>query len=295
MVVICPKCKVRLNVDEKKLAPEGSRFKCPKCSAVLVVKRPVSQTKKTPTNNKILVAHSNPGIIERTSSVLSAQGYMVITAADGIEAMVKALNEYPFLSIIEVALPKIYGFELCKRLKSRAETKQMKFILIASIYDKAKYRRDPVSLYGADEYIEEHELPAQLIDKINKLSGLRKEETPETPVQPVPKMPETMQPEPRVEQAVKETPLPPDKGPSDERIEKAKRLARTIINDIYLYNSAKTEEAIRNNNFYSVFASEVKEGQKLYDNRIPQEIRNIDNFYKEAIENFIAAKKKSLT
>jgi len=77
-------------------------------------------------------------------------------------------------------------------------------------------------------------------------------------------------------------------------IEKAKRLARTIINDIYLYNSAKVEDSIRNNNFYNVFTSEIKEGLKLYENRIPQDVRNISDFFREAVENFLAAKKKTL-
>ena len=78
------------------------------------------------------------------------------------------------------------------------------------------------------------------------------------------------------------------------RVEKAKRLARTIINDIYLYNAAKVEESIRNDNFYTVFASEVREGKKLYDSRIPQEIRNMNDFFREAIDNFLLAKKTAI-
>lgn len=294
MVVICPKCKIKLKVDEAKLSPEGSKFKCPKCSAVLIVKKPVPQVKKTLDSGKILVAHSNPESLQMISSLLVDNGYSVITAADGIDAMVKALKEYPFLAITEVALPKIYGFEVCKRLKGRAETKELKFILIPSIYDKTRYRREPVSLYGADEYIEEFDLATQLIDRINKLRGIQEEEKPEAKEPPVKETPAPTRPQPEVEPVVKEAVPPQAAVSTDERVEKAKRLARTIINDIYLYNSAKVDDSIRNNTFYSAFTSELKEGQKLYENRIPQEIRDISNFYKEAIENFIAAKKKTL-
>ncbi|MDA8432299.1 MAG: zinc-ribbon domain-containing protein, partial [Nitrospiraceae bacterium] len=147
MVVGCPKCKVRLKVDETKLSPEGSRFKCPKCATVLVVKKPAAPQKKTLESGKILIGHSNQDTLKKIADLLTGQGYRVITATDGIDVMVKALKELPFLSIVEVALPKIYGFEVCKRLKMRAETKEMKFILMPSIYDKTKYRRDPVSLY----------------------------------------------------------------------------------------------------------------------------------------------------
>ena len=293
MVVICPKCKVRLKVDESKLSPEGSKFKCPKCSAVLVVKQPAAQPKKTLDSRKILVAHSNPETLRTMVSLLSGHGYNVVTAADGIDVMVKALKEYPFLSIVEVALPKIYGFEICKRLKMRAETKGMKFILVPSIYDKNKYRREPVSLYGADDYIEDHDLSTQLVDKIDRLAGLPGEEKAEKPPRPDADRPEVKKPEIKREPVAKE-PVSASAA-SDEKVEKAKRLARTIINDVYLYNSAKLDESVRNNNFYAVFAPELKEGKKLYDHRILPEVRLIADFYKEAIENFISARKKALS
>jgi predicted Zn finger-like uncharacterized protein len=293
VVVICPKCKVRLKVDDSKLSPQGSKFKCPKCSAVLVVKKPAAQPMKTLEGKKILVAHSNPETLRTIVSLLNSHGYNVVTASDGIDVMVKALKEFPFLSIMEVALPKIYGFEICKRLKMRAETKGMKFILVPSIYDKNKYRREPVSLYGADDYIEDHDLSTQLIDKIDRLGrakdGGKTEEPPRSDAAPS----EVKKPEVKGEPATKGPVSPP--GVSDEKVEKAKRLARTIINDIYLYNSAKLDDSIRNDNFYTVFAPELKEGKKLYDQRILPEVRLIADFYKEAIENFISTRKKALS
>ncbi|MGE5300989.1 MAG: zinc-ribbon domain-containing protein [Acidobacteriota bacterium] len=295
MVVGCPKCKVRLKVDETKLSPSGSRFKCPRCATVLIVRKPAAAEKKALEKNKILAAHSNPDTLGKIVSMLTDKGYKVVTAADGIDVMVKALKELPFLSIVEVALPKIYGFEVCKRLKMRAETKEMKFILVPSIYDKTKYRRDPVSLYGADEYIEDHDICTQLLDKIDKLRGAKESEKPGEPAETETKQPAAPKPEPTPQPVVKVTEPPALKGDTDERIERAKRLARTIINDIYLYNTAKLDDSLRKNTFYAVFAPELKEGKKLYDLRISQEVRNIGDFYKEAIENFLSAKKKTLS
>ncbi len=296
MVVGCPKCKVRLKVDETKLSPAGSRLKCPRCTTILLVKRPSAAAKRALAKDRILAAHSNPETLGKIVALLTAQGYKVVTAADGIDVMVKALKELPFLSIVEVALPKIYGFELCKRLKMRAETKEMKFILVPSVYDKTKYRRDPVSLYGADEYIEEHDITNQLIAKIDRLHEPRQTDKPAEPATGI-KQPEVQRPGPAAESGVKVATVPTLQAAAagDERIEKAKRLARTIINDIYLYNSAKLDDSLRNDTFYKTFAAELREGKKLYDLRIPQEIRNIEDFYREAIENFISARKKALS
>ena len=77
-------------------------------------------------------------------------------------------------------------------------------------------------------------------------------------------------------------------------MEKAKRLARTIIADIYLYSSTKMEEAIKKNTFYTEFASDIKEGTKLYNGRVSQEVKNKGDFFREAIENFMENKKKTI-
>ncbi len=305
MVVVCPKCKTRLKVDEAKLSPQGSRFKCPKCSTVLVIKKPAVQEKKSLDHKKILLAHSSASVVENIKNLLAGEGYSVIISVDGIDAMVRALKELPAFGIIEVALPKIYGFEVCKKLKSHPETKEMKLILVPSIYDKTKYRRDPVSLYGADEYIEEHDLSVRLIEAINRIksgvpTGPDKPEIQSQPQPTAPKAPEQQPTEkdveaPDREKLVAPTPRPAADVKTDELIEKARRLSRTIINDIYLYNSAKVDEAVKRGDFYAVFGAEVKEGFKLYENRIPQDIRKKADFYREAIDNFLVAKKKSLS
>jgi hypothetical protein len=133
-----------------------------------------------------------------------------------------------------------------------------------------------------------------LIDKINKLRSPQQEEKTEKTPPPQQPAAHAGHPDIRVETSLTQPATSTAEGPSAEMIEKAKRLARTIINDIYLYNSAKADEAIVNDNFYIVFASDIKEGKKLYENRIPLEVRNMNDFYREAIDNFLSARKKVL-
>ncbi|MEK7864389.1 MAG: response regulator [Nitrospirota bacterium] len=288
MVVGCPKCKIKLKIADEKLTPEGVRFKCPKCSAVLLVKKPAVQIK--PLEGKVIVAHEDPAIVEKMSDFLTKKGYTVITSNDGIDTMIKAIKELPFLALLDVALPKIYGFELCKRLKERPETKDIKIILICSIYDKTRYRREPNSLHGADDYIEEHHIEDLLMEKIAALQ----------PFASMPPKIEAQQPQaaipsrPEIKPAVKPEIKKEIKTEADEALEKAKRLARTIIADIYLYSSTKMEEAIKKNTFYTEFASDIKEGTKLYNGRVSQEVKNKGDFFREAIENFIENKKKTI-
>jgi len=292
VVVICPKCKIKLKVDDTKLSEMGSRFKCPKCGAILLVKKPVVQTQKPVDSGTVLVAHSNPSALSQIAALLNSHGYRTITATEGIEAMVKAIKELPFLMVLEVGLPKIFGFEVCKRLKLRPETRGMKFILVNSVYDDRRYRRQPESLYEADDYIEEHRLPELLIDSISRIKGAepgKNAEKPEKVDHPDQEEKPAVQTKPPAQSDVK-----PAESGIDEKIERAKRLARTIVSDIYLYNTPKVETAIINNTFYSVFAAELKEGLKLYEHRIAQEVRDKGDFFRETIQAFIDNKKKSL-
>lgn len=290
MIVLCPKCKMKLRVDDAKLSPEGSRFKCPKCSTILAVRKPAAAPKREISARTVLVAHGTADILEQALSLLSGRGFRVITSTDGIDAMVTALKELPAVLIVDAALPKIYGFEVCKRLRARAETKDMKIILLGSVHDKSRYRRDPVSLYGADDYIEDHEISSVLLERVKRL--LEPGQAPSTGEQPPQSHPEQKAPEtgPPTEEAA-----PPFEPVPDEGVERARRLSRTIINDIYLYNAAKLDQSVKNESFYTVFAAELKEGQKLYNNRIPQEVRNKGDFFHEAIENFLGARKKVLS
>jgi predicted Zn finger-like uncharacterized protein len=312
MVVICPKCKTKLKVADERIAPQGTRFKCPKCSTVLLVKRPVAQVQARPLDRQtVLVAHEDPAVMKSIESILTEGGFRVIPAGDGIQAMVNATKELPFLAILSVSLPKIYGFEVGLRLKKRPETSEIKIILVASPYDKDRYRREPASLHGADAYIEDHQLDELLIAKIASIRGGAGEKTgaapagkeesaekrpaaPQTPGTAISERgtgAETEKKEERPPQA-----LPPAQKPAaaGDLVEKARRLARTIVADIYLYNKAKVDEAVIQGTFHATFASDLKEGLKLYENRISPEVKKQGDFFNEAITDFIAKRKKEI-
>lgn len=301
MVVICPKCKVKLKVADEKIAEEGTRFKCPKCSTVLLVRRPVPRVKPLD-EGVVLASHEDSSVLERIKAALTADGYRVITASDGIAAMVNATKELPFLAVLGVSIPKIYGFEVCRRLKSRPETKDIKVILVASIHDQNKYRRRPESFHGADSYLEAHEIETRLIERVHFLKGI-----PETgPAAPGPEGKEPPEEKPAIGRTPEERPpLETEKpaqpfggAPQPEGnilVEKARRLARTILSDIYLYSKAKVDDSIRQDTFQSTFAGELREGLKLYETRVSAEVKNMGDFYNEAINNFIAKRKSELS
>lgn len=273
MVVGCPRCKTRLKVPDEKIKPEGSRFKCPKCGAILVVRKPAAKTAKPIDRNRIVVAHANPNVAAGIQSALSGKGYRVGGAVDGVSAMVRAMKERPFLAILDVSLPKISGFEVCKRLKTNPETKEMKIILTGSRADEDK----KYAVYGADGYLNEQRIGEDLLPVMDSVLGVKKEVS----------APEKFSAPPV------SAPLPPEVK-ADAGVERAKRLLRAIMSDIEFYSRAKLEEALRNDNFHSVFAKELKEGIKLYEYKIAPDVRSKGDFFNEGVNEFIDKKKKAL-
>lgn len=232
-----------------------------------------------------LAAHSDPAVAERIKTALASIGYRTSISLDGVDAMIKALKEMPSIAIVDVALPKIYGFEVCKRIKERQETKDMKIILVHHIYDKNRYRREPESMYGGDDHIEDHDIEGLLPGKVSELFAVREEE----PRAQLPEPTSAPKPAPAQSTAPKSVTAPP--ADIDVR---ARRLVRTILSDIYLYSAQKVEESVKAGNFHDTFSAELKEGFKLYESRIPLEARTKTDYFKEEIDTFIALRKKSM-
>jgi hypothetical protein len=65
--------------------------------------------------------------------------------------------------------------------------------------------------------------------------------------------------------------------------EEAKRLARTIISDIVMYNQQKVKEGIEKDSLFDVLTDELAEGKKYYESMVEEEIRRSTNFFNEAL------------
>jgi hypothetical protein len=65
--------------------------------------------------------------------------------------------------------------------------------------------------------------------------------------------------------------------------DEAKRLARTILSDILLYNQAKVKEGIEKDSLFDVLSEELAEGRKYYETVVEASLRQSTNFFNEAV------------
>ncbi len=65
--------------------------------------------------------------------------------------------------------------------------------------------------------------------------------------------------------------------------DEARRLARTILSDVLMYNQAKVKEGIEKDSLFEILTEELAEGKKYYESMVDDEIRQTTNFFNEAV------------
>ena len=99
----------------------------------------------------ILVVDDSPLVLEVISKYLRDKGFNTLTACDGIEAIEKTFTELPDLIILDVAMPKMNGYQVCRLLKSDPETCHIP-IIILTVKDQAHDKYWGIQT-GADAYL----------------------------------------------------------------------------------------------------------------------------------------------
>lgn len=292
LTIECPECSAKFSVDSDKMPPVGAKMKCSVCEHIFVNEtsvESVSVAKGSSGRYTVLVADDSPDVCDVIEGVFRGKNVDVVKAYDGAEALAKAEELLPHVAILDVALSKLYGFEVCLNIKAHSDMQHTKVILLPSLYDKTRYKRNPVSLHGADDYIERHHIETELVGKIDHLLG---------PGSIVDEAPESVSDEasavapaesvPSKEEIAEKLGALPTPGDSDDESseEKARKLARIIVSDIALYSSEEVDTGIRDGNFYGTLKEDIKDGIRFFRKRFPSPDMPVELYLKEAFEEF---------
>lgn len=124
-------------------------------------------------NKKILVVDDEADLVEMVTMRLEANGYKVITASDGREALEKARSEKPHLIILDLMLPKMDGYKVCRMLKFDEKYKHIPVIMFTARAQESDKKTGKE--VGADAYIIKPFEPQILLDTIKNLIAERGE------------------------------------------------------------------------------------------------------------------------
>jgi len=123
----------------------------------------------TDERRKILAVDDDQDDLKMITMILEPEGYDVVTAENGAEALTKVESEHPDLILLDVMMPELDGFAACARLKASPESQSIPVILltgVAQYITKSKYPLDGVLRAEADEYLEKPLDPEELLKTV---------------------------------------------------------------------------------------------------------------------------------
>lgn len=119
------------------------------------------------TSQKILIVDDDLDTLKLVGTTLEKQGFIIIAAKDGAEALDKVAQQKPDLIILDIMMPQLDGYEVTRRLRSNPETADIPIILFTA---KGQVEDKVAGLdVGANEYLTKPTHPAELIARVRNL------------------------------------------------------------------------------------------------------------------------------
>ena len=122
---------------------------------------------------KILVVDDDPDMRETLQIILESGGYTVVMAEDGEQCLLKLKEEQPDLLILDLLMPRMDGFEVCKALKDPRYAKyaRMPIIILSSVQEGVSQRRYELETgvqLDIDDYVEKPIESSVLLERVGK-------------------------------------------------------------------------------------------------------------------------------
>ncbi len=115
---------------------------------------------------KLLLVEDDMALRDIYSTRFMAEGYEVVSASDGEQALTVAVREKPDLILLDIMMPKISGFDVLDILRTTPETKDCKIVIMTALSQPADVEKG--KMLGADEYLVKSQVTlTDVVEKIN--------------------------------------------------------------------------------------------------------------------------------
>jgi two-component system cell cycle response regulator len=122
-------------------------------------------------DSRILVIDDNAQNLELLVAYLDTLGCKVATAADGLEAIEKVRRDPPDMILLDIMMPRMSGFEVCRKLKSDPKTRDIPSIMVTALNELGDIERGVES--GTDDFISKPVNRLELITRVKSLLRVR--------------------------------------------------------------------------------------------------------------------------
>ena len=120
-------------------------------------------------SKRVLLIEDEPNIIQAISFILSRDGWIVDTHADGATALAEVTRRNPDVVILDVMLPNRSGFDILQDLRADPETVELPVLMLTARGQKRD--RELAERYGASEFMTKPFSNAEVLDSVRALGG----------------------------------------------------------------------------------------------------------------------------
>ncbi len=121
---------------------------------------------------KILVVEDERDILELVEISLQLGGFEVVKAQDGLEAVEKALTESPDLILLDIKMPGLSGYDVCRKLREIPQTRDIPIVFLTARGQEHEIRAGLEA--GGDDYIIKPFAPDELPRRVQEVLNRRR-------------------------------------------------------------------------------------------------------------------------
>jgi CheY-like chemotaxis protein len=119
----------------------------------------------------ILIVDHNPQNVELLQVFLESLPVKILTAEDGIEALEKVAAHHPDLILLDIMMPRMSGFQVCRKLKSDPSTRDIQVLMVTALNELGDVEQAAES--GTDDFISKPVNKVELLTRVRSLLRVR--------------------------------------------------------------------------------------------------------------------------
>lgn len=176
MIVRCPQCKTEFRLAADTPAEKVVPYMCPGCQTIVRIDLALDEVRSSSSSGSfrklkrkrtILVADDSEEILAQGESLLTAEGYHVFLAHDGVEALRLIREEHPDVVVLDLHMPHMTGFDVLREIRQDERVKDTLVLAISSVY------RDSILAFlhqlGAQGFLDKSQLAESLAFRVSGL------------------------------------------------------------------------------------------------------------------------------
>lgn len=176
MIVRCPQCKTEFRLGGDAPSEKVVRYLCPGCQEIVRIDLELDEVASSSSSSSfravqrkktILVADDSDVVLKQCESLLTAAGYHVLLASDGVDALRMIREEHPDAVVLDLLMPRMTGFDVLREVRQDERIRDTIVLAISSVYKDNIL--DFLHQLGAQGFLDKMQIQEALVFRVNSI------------------------------------------------------------------------------------------------------------------------------